>query len=66
MAEANRCATPLLKGPPRVVNVGLEWFHRSLQSQGAKTVHVDWRPAAGGNQKLAILLDRLSGRKGKE
>ena len=66
MAEDNRCAAPLLKGPPQVVNVGLEWFHRSLQSQGAKTVHVAWRPAAGGNQKLAVLLDRLSGRKWKE
>jgi len=66
MAEDDRCAPPLLNGPPRVVNVGLEWFHRSLQSQGAKTVHVAWRPAAGGNQKLAVLLDRLSGRKWKE
>jgi hypothetical protein len=63
MAEDDRCAPPLLKDPPRVVNVGLEWFYRSLQSQGAKTVHAVWRPPAGGNQKLAVLLDRLSGRK---
>jgi len=66
MAGDERCAAPLLKGPPQVVNVGLEWFHRSLQSQGAKSVHVAWRPAAGGNQKLAVLLDRLSGRKLRE
>jgi hypothetical protein len=66
MAEDNRYAPPLLKGSPQIVNIGLEWFHRSLQSQGAKTVHVSWRPPAGGNQKLAVLLDRLTGRKGKD
>ncbi len=66
MAEDDRFSPPLLKGPPRVVNAGLEWFFRSLQSQGAKTVHVAWRPPAGGDQKLAALLDRLSGRKLRE
>ena len=48
------------------MNVGLEWFYRSLLSQGAKAVHVAWRPPAGGDPKLANLLDRLSGRKTKE
>ena len=63
----NDHAAPLLgKGPLRVVNVGLEWFHRSLLSQGAKAVHVAWRPPAGGDPKLTNLLDRLSGRKTKE
>jgi len=60
-------AAPLLgKEPLRIVNVGLEWFHRSLLSQGAKTLHVAWRPPAGGDPKLTNLLDRLSGRKTKE
>jgi hypothetical protein len=66
MAEDNRRAPALLKGSPQVVNIGLEWFHRSLQFQGAKTVHVAWRPPAGGDPKLAALLDRLSGRKSRE
>lgn len=53
----------LLQEPPRVVNVGLEVFYRSIQAQGAKAVHVAWRPPAGGDTRLAALLDRLSGRK---
>jgi len=66
MGKNERAAPPLGKEPLRVVNVGLEWFHRSLLSQGAKTVHVAWRPPAGGDPKIANLLDRLSGRKTKE
>ncbi len=53
------------EAPLRIVNVGLEWFYRSLLSQGAKAVHVAWRPPAGGDAKIADLLDRLSGRKTK-
>ena len=66
MGKNERAAPPLGKEPLRIVNVGLEWFHRSLLSQGAKTVHVAWRPPAGGDPKLTNLLDRLSGRKTKE
>ena len=38
------------------INVGLESFYESLISQGAQAVHVEWRPPAGGNEKLAALL----------
>lgn len=55
-----------LQRPPRVINVGLELFYRSLKSQGAKCVHVAWHPPAGGDPKLVRLLDRLSGRKPEE
>jgi FdrA protein len=41
------------------INVGLESFYGSLISQGAQAVHVDWRPPAGGNEKLASLLARM-------
>jgi len=47
----------------KVVNVGLELFYRSLRDQGAEAVQVEWRPPAGGNERLAGLLDRLSGRR---
>jgi FdrA protein len=48
--------------PPLVaVNVGLESFHRSLRDQGADAVHVDWRPPAGGDERLAGILARLKG-----
>ena len=41
------------------INVGLESFTDSLRAQGADVVHVDWRPPAGGDERLANLLTRL-------
>ncbi|MDE0199059.1 MAG: acyl-CoA synthetase FdrA [Caldilineaceae bacterium] len=41
------------------INVGLETFTDSLRDQGAEVVHVDWRPPAGGDERLASLLTRL-------
>jgi FdrA protein len=41
------------------INVGLESFSDSLRDQGAEVVHVDWRPPAGGDERLAGLLTRL-------
>jgi FdrA protein len=51
----------LIAAPPRVVNIGLELFAENLASQGAAVVHVQWSPPAGGNARLAGLLDRLRG-----
>jgi FdrA protein len=48
-----------LSQPFAAINVGLESFYESLISQGAQAVHVDWRPPAGGNEKLASLLARM-------
>lgn len=48
-----------LKQPLAAINVGLESFYESLRSQGAQAVHVEWRPPAGGNEKLASLLARM-------
>jgi FdrA protein len=45
--------------PLAAINVGLESFYESLISQGAQAVHVEWRPPAGGNEKLASLLARM-------
>jgi FdrA protein len=47
------------KQPLAGINVGLESFYDSLTSQGAQAVHVEWRPPAGGNEKLASLLARM-------
>ena len=44
---------------PRVINVGVEWFAAQLSACGAPVVHVDWRPPAGGDMRLAQLLERL-------
>jgi FdrA protein len=45
--------------PLAAINVGLESFYESLISQGAQAVHVDWRPPAGGNERLASLLAKM-------
>lgn len=41
------------------VNVGIETFSASLTAQGIQVVQVDWRPPAGGNEKLAGILSRM-------
>lgn len=50
--------TPLLGGATRVVNVGLSLFAETLAALGVPVVSVDWRPPAGGDQRLAALLAR--------
>jgi len=45
--------------PFAAINVGLESFYESLISQGVQAVHVEWRPPAGGNEKLASLLAKM-------
>jgi FdrA protein len=51
----------LLAVGPRVVNVGLEMFAANLAARGARVVHVEWSPPAGGDSRLAGLLDKLRG-----
>jgi len=41
------------------INVGLEHFHDSLVAQGTKVVHVEWRPPAGGNERLQAILAKI-------
>jgi hypothetical protein len=43
----------------QVVNIGLESFSQDLKAQGVAVVQLDWRPPAGGDARLAALLDRL-------
>ena len=54
-------AGDLLATGPRVVNVGLEMFANNLAAWGARVVHVQWSPPAGGDARLAGLLDKLRG-----
>jgi FdrA protein len=48
-----------LTAPLTAINVGLESFYASLKSQGANAVQVDWRPPAGGNEKMAAILAKM-------
>lgn len=48
-----------LKKPMQAINVGLESFSENLKDQNAPYVQVDWKPPAGGNEKLAGILERM-------
>jgi FdrA protein len=50
-----------LTEPLAAINVGLESFTKSLQAQKAPVLQVDWRPPAGGNERLMGILERMRG-----
>ena len=49
----------LSQQPLAAINVGLESFYASLVGQGAAAVQVDWRPPAGGNERLMAILAKM-------
>ncbi len=48
-----------LSRPVAAINVGLESFYDSLREQGAEAVHVDWKPPAGGDERLQAILQKM-------
>lgn len=48
-----------LQKPLEAINVGLESFAENLVAQGTPTVHVDWKPPAGGNDRLMSILEKM-------
>ena len=48
-----------LSAPLSALNIGVESFYDSLIGQGAEAVQVEWRPPAGGNEKLMALLAKM-------
>ena len=51
----------IINQPLAAINVGLESFAEALTDQGASAIHVDWKPPAGGNERLAAILARMRG-----
>ena len=49
----------LINAELKVINIGAKIFYDSLREQGVNTIHVDWRPPAGGDLDLAKLLEKL-------
>lgn len=49
----------LLQTKPQVVNIGLSSFNEAILEYGGASEQFDWRPKAGGNQKMIKLLDAL-------
>jgi FdrA protein len=51
----------VLHQPLAAINVGLESFTESLMAQDAPVIQVDWRPPAGGDERLMAILERMRG-----
>jgi FdrA protein len=49
----------LLGRKPVFVNVGVRAFGESLRESGYEVVDVDWSPPAGGDARLAAILDDM-------
>ena len=56
----------VLQQPVAAINVGLESFMVSLAEQGVAVIQVDWRPPAGGNERLAGILARMKGTRNQD
>lgn len=52
-------SAPALLEKVAVINAGLRSFALDLQAAEKPVVHYQWAPVAGGNKKLARLLERL-------
>jgi FdrA protein len=51
----------VLTEPLAALNAGLESFAASLAAQDAPVLQVDWRPPAGGNERLMAILEKMRG-----
>ncbi|WP_102273729.1 acyl-CoA synthetase FdrA [Cytobacillus massiliigabonensis] len=49
----------LVNNKPSVINVGLKSFTDSIIAYGGRAVQFDWRPIAGGNEKMRKILALL-------
>lgn len=43
----------------KVINIGVPSFPEDLKKQGVKVQPTDWRPPAGGNEKIVALLSKI-------
>ncbi|MTI94652.1 MAG: DUF1116 domain-containing protein [Firmicutes bacterium] len=50
----------ILQEKVKVINIGLGSFARDLESAGVDVTNVDWHPAAGGDEEVLALLDKLA------
>lgn len=56
---ANDKLVQLFRSDLKVINIGLESFAEDLKSLNVPVIQMDWRPPAGGNKKLAAVLELL-------
>ena len=48
-----------IKKEMQAINVGLESFSENLKAQEAPHVQVEWKPPAGGNERLMNILEKM-------
>lgn len=59
LPEASEQVIELLSTKPRVINIGVESFSSVIKKHDGEAIQFDWRPRAGGNQKLIHILNEL-------
>ena len=63
IAEAKPIGKPVdlatIKREMQAINVGLESFSENLKDQEAPHVQVEWKPPAGGNERLMNILEKM-------
>ncbi|HEY4390576.1 MAG TPA: acyl-CoA synthetase FdrA, partial [Paenibacillus sp.] len=57
--QVSEAIVELLSSKPKVVNIGLKKFANTINSYGGQTVQYDWRPIAGGNERMRKILSLL-------
>ena len=50
-----------LSQPVAAINAGLQSFTDAVIDQGAEALQMDWRPPAGGNERLMAILAKMKG-----
>ncbi|MDN6232312.1 MAG: acyl-CoA synthetase FdrA, partial [Staphylococcus simulans] len=55
----------LINTTPSVINVGLKSFATAIDESGADVVQFNWRPVAGGDEKLMKVLQFLNNYEGE-
>ncbi|WP_316571961.1 acyl-CoA synthetase FdrA [Neobacillus sp. YIM B06451] len=58
--EVSKEMEALVNNKPSVINVGLKSFTDSITAFGGRAVQFDWRPIAGGNEKMRKILNLLN------
>ncbi|WP_059104560.1 acyl-CoA synthetase FdrA [Shouchella shacheensis] len=56
---ASEAIRALISEKPRVINVGLANFVEPIETHGGTCVQYDWRPVAGGNERMQKILQLL-------
>jgi hypothetical protein len=43
-----------------VINIGIESFYDSMYIQNVSSIHIDWKPIAGGDERIISILEKIN------